>query len=192
MPKTNVTTGKPKVGGAVFRAPVGTALPSDATTNLNAAFVNLGYVSEDGLTNSNSMENDNIKAWGGDVVITVQTSKEDTFKLVLIEALDVNVLKAVYGSENVSGALATGITVNANALEPESASWVFEMIMRNGALKRIVIPEGLITEVGDIVYKDDDVVGYDVTITAVADASGNTHYEYLHGATGATGATGGN
>ena len=36
--KANVTTGKPKVGGAVFRAPVGTTLPTDASTALNSAF----------------------------------------------------------------------------------------------------------------------------------------------------------
>ena len=45
---TNVTVGKPKVGGAVHWAPLGTALPTSATEALNAAFVDLGYVSEDG------------------------------------------------------------------------------------------------------------------------------------------------
>ena len=36
-----VTAGKPKVGGAIWRAPVGTPIPSDAKTALNAAFKSL-------------------------------------------------------------------------------------------------------------------------------------------------------
>ena len=47
MKAKNVTTGKPKTGGAVFRAPLGTALPTDAKTALDEAFKNLGYCSED-------------------------------------------------------------------------------------------------------------------------------------------------
>ena len=105
-----VTFGKPKVGGAIFAAPVGTALPKNAVDELDVAFKNLGYVSEDGLTNENSMETDKIKAWGGDVVLSVLTCKEDNFSFKLIEALNVEVLKFIYGEDNVEGNVATGVT----------------------------------------------------------------------------------
>lgn len=179
MGVSNVTAGKPAVSGGVYRAPLNSTLPTDATTALDAAFVNLGYASEDGVVNENTPESDDIKAWGGDTVLSLQTEKNDTFQVTLIEVLDTNVLKAVYGSGNVTGTLATGIKVSANGGEAEEASWCFEMVLRDGALKRIVLPDAKITEIGEITYTDDEAVGYEITLTAYPDASGNTHYEYI-------------
>ncbi len=176
---TNVTAGKPRATGGVYRAPLGTTLPTDATTALGEAFVNLGYCSEDGVTNTNSPETENVKAWGGSVVLPLQTGKDDTWSFTLLGALDVDVLKAIYGSDNVTGTLATGITVTANADEAEEAVWVFEMNLREGALQRIVLPDAKITEVGEIQYTDNEAVGYATTLSAMPDASGNTHYTYI-------------
>ena len=180
-----VSVGKPKIGGAVHFAPVGSTLPTTASETLDAAFSDLGYVSEDGVTNSNSPTSSEIKAWGGDTVLTPSTGKPDNFKLKLLGVLDPNVLKAVYGSDNVSGALATGLTVRANSAEVPPLAWVIDMILsdeEDTVAKRIVIPNGKITAIGDVVYKDNEAVGYEATITALPgdeDFGYDTHKEYL-------------
>lgn len=174
-----VSAGKPALSGAVYRAASGTTAPTDATTALSADFKCLGYCSDAGLVNSNSPSTTDIKAWGGDTVLTIQEEKTDTFQTTLIEVLNADVLKAVYGSTNVTGALATGITVTANAKEPEEGVWAIDMLLNSNTVKRVVIPKGKISEIGDITYSDTDAVGYEVTITALPDSSGNTHYEYI-------------
>lgn len=177
---SNVAAGKPNIGGAIYVAAAGATLPTDAVTALGTGWTCLGYASEDGLTNENTAETNEVKAWGGDVVATLQTSKPDRFKFKLIEILSVDVLKAVYGADNVSGTLSAGITVKANSAALKAVSWVFDLVL-GSAVKRIVVPQGRVSEVAEIVYKDDDVVGYDITINAepYSTYSGDTHREFI-------------
>ena len=176
-----VSAGKPKVGGAIFIAPLGTTLPTDATTALDAAFENVGYISEDGYTNSNSAETDAIKAWGGDNVYNALTDKPDTFQWAMIEAGNKIVLKTVYGDDNVTGDLENGMTVRANSQEAMERAIVIETVLRGNILKRTVIPRAQLTELGDIVYKDDELVAYETTFSAHPDKAieYDTHREYL-------------
>jgi len=176
---TNVSVGKPKITGGIWRAPIGTTLPTDAVTALDAAFVTVGYVSSDGVTNNNGLSTDSLRAWGGDVVLIYQTETTDTFAFNLLEVLNPDALKVPFGDDNVTGTLTTGITLRANAADKGEHVYVIDMILRDGALKRIVIPDGKVSEIGEVTYKDDEAIAYPVTITAQAGTDGDTHKEYI-------------
>ncbi len=176
----NVTAGKPRVGGSIYRAPLGTPLPTTATEELDPAFANLGYISEDGVVNSNSPSTSNTKAWGGDNVLSTLTEKPDTYKFTLIEALRADVAKAVYGDDNVEGDdIETGIAIHANSTQQPNCSWVIDMVMKDGVLRREVISDAGVSAVGDITFADGSAVGYETTISAMPDENGDTHHVYM-------------
>lgn len=175
---SNVSVGKPKIGGAISVAPVGTTLPTDATTALDAAFKNLGYVSDSGLVNTKENSTGNINAWGGDSVLDYGNVTADRFKFTLIEVLNLDVLKMIYGSDNVTGDLDAGIAIAVGSQLPDEVALVVDMNLRNGALKRIVVPQCKVTGVGDITYADEEAVGYETTVSAIP-VNGKYHHEYI-------------
>lgn len=181
----NVSVAKPKVGGAIFVAPLGTELPTDATTALDVAFENVGYISEDGVVNTNSPDTDTIKEWGGASVGKIDNGKDDTWQFTMIEALNLAALKLVYGPDNVSGTLKEGITIKANSNEQADVCMVIDMILKGGALKRVVLPSAGVSEVGEVTYAATSAIGYQTTLLATPDAEGNTHYEYIKSAAAA-------
>lgn len=185
---SNVTTGKPMTTGAVFRAPLGSTLPTDTKAELDPAFICLGYVSEDGVSNSAAPDTDTVKAWGGDPVLYTNNGREDTFQMTLIEATNIEVLKTAYNSSNVTGTLKDGMTVRVNSDDAEEAAYVVDLILKGGMRKRIVIPDAKVTDLGDITYSDGDPVGYEVTLSALPYAAfeGDTHREYIKGASTTT------
>lgn len=173
---SNVAVGKPAVNGAISVADLSTTPPTSATASLSG-YTSLGYVSDDGAVNSFDQDTTEVKAWGGDTVYSGGNGKTVTWKVTLIEVLNVDVLKTVFGSGNVSGALNSGITLTINNDEPDEQVVVIDTILR-GAIRRIVLPDAKVTEVADITYKDDEVVGYEITFTCFPDSSGNPQYEY--------------
>ena len=175
---SNVSFGKPKATGAVFVAPAGTAVPTNATTALDAAFKGLGYVSEDGLVNSVETNTEQVNAWGGDLVLVGQSTFMETFMVNLIET-NPEALKVYYGEDNV---VVTGdnITITQNSAQLPTVVIVFELVLTGGRIKRIVVPNAQIVDrSGEITYVDGDPIAYPALFQAYPDASGNSHTEYI-------------
>lgn len=176
---SNVSAGKPKTTGAIYVAPKGTTLPTDATSDLNIAFKGLGYISDAGVVNGTGMQVQKVKAWGGATVLIIQTSKDDTYKFTLIEVKNVEVLKFVYGANNVSGTLESGLAVAVNDKETPEVAIVIDKILSDNTAMRTVIPAAKISAVDDITYADNAAVGFGTTVDCVPDTDGNTHYDYM-------------
>jgi len=176
---SNVSTGKPKVGGAIFVAPKGTAVPTDASTPLSGAFVNLGYVSEDGLTNTVATDTNDTNAWGGDTVLSEQTSYKETFSFGLIETKEASVAQ-YYGPENVEVDGSGNITIKHNGKTLPEQVTVIETVLSNGRVKRTVIEKAKMSDrSGDITYTDGDPVTYPIVWDAKPDANGDTAIDYI-------------
>lgn len=159
------------VTGGIYFAPISTTLPTDTETALNVAFVEVGYISDDGVTQSISTDVNEIKAWqNGDTVRKVQTSHDVTYAFTMIES-SAAALTAYYGNYSSGVVEITGDQLDHQAmvLEVEDGDHVI----------RIALPDAQITDRGDVVYQNGEEVGYPVTVTAYPDSSGVKAYMYI-------------
>lgn len=169
--KSNITIGLPKENGAVFFAPLGTTLPTSADAQLDAAFVNLGYVSEDGVTLGKEESIDEIKAWGRETVMISSTEYGENITLNFLETVRESVLKFIYGENNVS-IDATGEIKVASTGDPlPRGVIVVDTLQNNGGenprIHRIVFGDCQISDrSGDQSYNNSDPLTFPVTIKA--------------------------
>lgn len=184
----NVTFSKPGTSanksGYIWVAPLGTALPTDATTELDAAFVGLGYLSEDGLTEPAAFEpGDDIVAAGGDTVAQADPTFSKTWTGTCIEALNEDLLKVAYGSTNVNVKLADStdgiITVKEQASGLEHHVIVIDEMLKGGRKRRNVMADATFLITGDISHVHTALVNFEFTINAYPTATDPAQTQYI-------------
>lgn len=163
---TKVFVGKPKAAGAMYWAAKGTTPPTDASTPLgNDVFACLGYCSEDGLVETEERETEEVKAWGGDIVLRPQTSYSKQYAFTPIQS-DADVLRFRFGAGNVEVAQDGGITVTHNSGPLPHGVLVAELALGDSMILRKVIPDAQIIEFEDTSYVDGEPIGYGATVAA--------------------------
>ena len=173
---TDATNVKVAITGAVYTAPIGSTPPTDASTTLDAAFIPVGYISEDGVKEANDTENEEIKAWqNSDIVRKVITKNETSYAFTMIEtnaaalALFYGKTIAVGATDHIIGGTVTG-----------RVSAVIDVVDGTQIIRRYV-PSCEVTERGEVSLTATDALGYEVTLTAYPDStlggSVNVFYE---------------
>lgn len=186
----NVSVGKPnlKVSGGILSAPLGTTRPNDETSPLDPAYGSLGYVGEDGVSETSERSTEKIKAWGGVNVRTVQTEYGTTLTFTLIESLRAATLKFIYGEENVT-IKGKSIKVLRNEKTLPHLQLVVDML-DEGNGRRLDAGNAQVTEVGDVTFVDGEAISYEVTVSCDPDSEGNTLVEYVSAGEGEEGGSG--
>lgn len=178
-----VSNGSPVIGGPASRAPIGTAVPTDVDTTLNAAFVNQGYVHADGFTRTIDKAYESVNALGGDEVLKARSSHSVSMSFTLLQSLDSDVLETVFGADAVTVTAATAtegerIAVAYEGEELPNSAWVFDFL-HNSRMRRIVFPNAqLTTESFEQTFTDGDAVPMPVELTVYKDDSGVYFYDY--------------
>lgn len=165
------------ISGEVSVAPVGTTRPTSSVSALNASYVGLGYVSEDGVTEAWDDSVEVVKAWQNNQIVRALTTESTaTLKFTMIETKG-KTMEAYYKGSTVAVVSAGQWKIDVKGAQSDPRAWVLDVV--DGTKHyRIDAPNAEITERGEIVYATAEVIAYDVTVTCFADANGVLFTKY--------------
>lgn len=141
--------------------------PTD-TGALPTGFTGLGYLSEDGFTEARERSVEDILGWqNGDTVRSVVTDSNLSYTFTMIETKKETV-ELFYGT-TVTQSATNGNYVIVPASTGGRKSFILDVI-DGTSLKRIYIPLGEVSEVGEVTYANGEPIGYEVTIRSYPDS----------------------
>lgn len=186
---SNLGIAKGREGGYACVAPAGT----DPTPYIDmkktlaeicktdAKLKSLGYISEDGITVATDTDTDDISDWSGTIVASPMSSFAETIEVSFLETRD-SVLKSVYGDANVTadGKGTTTVRHNKNFTSPHL--YVFDCVVSETKVKRVIVPNGVIAERDDMEMNNSDLASYAPTIKCLPSDffDGDTMREYIY------------
>lgn len=183
----NILAGIAGSGGTpslAWFAPLGSTLPVDGTTALDAAFVSPGYIAESGLTISTATNTADINAYGVTVPVrTLVTGGKITGKITFLETNLIS--QAIYHRLPLSGSGSPTLTGTTGALSlsdgparVQSYAAVFSASDGTNIIRK-VLPNLQVTDVDDQVISQGAAITYGITFTAFPDNAGNAVYTYM-------------
>lgn len=178
MDASQVTLGSALATGAIYVAPQGTTLPTDATTALAEAFTLLGFTSDAGVQLNESRSTSAINAWEGRT--QVYNAVTEYYEQVVFTPIQCNadVLKLTWGEANVTTGADGTIVAKHTGANLDPVCIVIETVPRPGIVRRYAGTYQL-TERGGATLDGTQIDGRELTFNSIADATGVTTYEFV-------------
>lgn len=159
--------------GEIYVAPVGTTLPTNTTTSLNAAFVELGYASEDGVTLNRSQTITDIPVWQSRYPARRIVESEVMSASFALRQWNRGTTELALGGEVAS--LGSGnFKLTPLPVDDAIDTRVLVVDWHDGDDKdyRLVIPRCVVTETGDIQIARTGAADLPVTLSVLAEEGG--------------------
>lgn len=168
---TDADTVRVGLNGSVFIAPKGTAAPTDLTAAWPTGWVDLGYLSDDGVSLEYGTDSEDITAWQSlSPVRKVLTSVDMTLAFTAIELKGSTISLYFPGSELTEAS--EGVTQLSIPAAPTPDERAIGLEWRDGDItNRLIIPRGEVTDRGAITIGRSAAVGLEMTVSAYADSA---------------------
>lgn len=171
--------------GQVYVAPLATALPTTAGANLNAAFVGLGFINEDGATVSVNPDFTDFQAWQAQQPIRRERTALNVQVSFALQQWDEDSVPLAFGGGSVISDGSTGYRYNL----PDETAGTNEKAMVLDAVDgsehhRWVFPRGEATEAVETNFRRSAEAVLPITFRVLAPATGGSPGYYLTDSTG--------
>lgn len=161
------------IDGLVVCAPKGTAAPADASADWDGTtgkWEAFGIIADDGITTSYKKDTNEKMGWNvRGVVKRIPKSASFTAKFTAMQTSYLT-HKVFYGSAPTTLTNGTQTKLLAKSDTTEYA-YGFDMPFTDGTLDRYVVPIGVVTDIDDVVYSQDEVKQFGLTVAAQISAS---------------------
>lgn len=181
----NVSVGKGITGGYFYSAPLGTTMPTKAGEKPGEGFINLGYISEDGVVFSTETDSEDIPDMNGDTIVTSTTSHSENMTLTLAENKAAT-MGEMYGIKNVTDESGL-MTVHVKGDETEHRCGVFLFLLKDGRKWTRLVHDYQLKELGELTVASSELAARESTFTVFKDAKTGDYYTDLIDSTETTG-----
>lgn len=153
--------------GKILAAPIGSTAPTDLVTAWDAAWVELGFLSTDGVSMTYSTETEDIDAWQSlSPVRKILTGVDLTLAFTALE-FKRSVVTLYFPDSSIS--TSGGVHTLAIPSAPQSDERAFGLEWTDNAItNRLIIPRGEGTDRGEISISRAAAVGLQLTVEAYA------------------------